>query len=203
MTGVTALESNIGFELKEDFRYKETGEVYRKLSETGTELIVRENEIRDLNQELEQRVQDRTMELEAMNEELIATIDELQETQDLLVEARKMSEIGRVVSGVAHEMNTPLGNALTLSTFLQVNIKDKGRQLLDGKLSRSEASDWLSEVLESICLQEKAIMKSADLIQEFKRLDVNRSVELDWINILVLIGVVKASFFKSNQTLKY
>ena len=66
-----------------------------------TELVKAEEEIRKLNAELEQRVQERTAELES-------TLQRLKETQNQLVLREKMASLGNLVAGVAHEINNPM-----------------------------------------------------------------------------------------------
>lgn len=60
------------------------------------------NELQVVNQSLEQRVQERT-------EELRKSLDELHKVQDKLIDSGKMSALGRLSAGIAHELNTPLG----------------------------------------------------------------------------------------------
>ncbi len=191
---VVMLESGSEQTQAVNLKYKETGVVFKTLQETGGELRKRENEIKALNRGLEKRVQERTLDLEAVNQELISTIEDLQETQNRLVESRKMAEIGRVVSGVAHEMNTPLGNALTISSYIQEEFIKTSARLLNGKMSKNEAKEWFESIGTSLELQIKAISKSAFLVQEFKKLDSNQPIAKDWFNLSDILGVISETF---------
>ena len=68
-------------------------------------------QLEHLNQTLEHQVQERTLTLSA-------TIDTLKETQEFLIESEKLSSLARMVAGISHEVNTPLGVAVTSASFL-------------------------------------------------------------------------------------
>lgn len=64
-------------------------------------------EVRKFNEELEAKVALRTVELQAINNELGLTIKELQETQAQLILSERLAGLGQLVAGVAHEINSP------------------------------------------------------------------------------------------------
>ena len=87
---------------------------------------LRENEkiIREQNVLLEQRVNERTLELQEANEELTVTLSNLRDTQTQLVDAEKMASLGQLTAGIAHEINNPIN-------FVTSNIKPLKRDLED------------------------------------------------------------------------
>ncbi len=81
-----------------------------------------EDSLRNANRLLEQRVAKRTQELEARNETLRASLEQLETAQDQLMQSERLASIGQLAAGVAHEINNPVGfvnsNLGTLTHYL-------------------------------------------------------------------------------------
>jgi len=80
-------------------------------------------ELMALNAGLEERVTERTAQLESSNSELSSTLHDLRQTQVQLVQSEKMASLGRLVAGVAHEINNPVSFIATSVTPLRRRLE--------------------------------------------------------------------------------
>ncbi|ATC96359.1 tetratricopeptide repeat protein [Pseudoalteromonas tunicata] len=124
----------------------------------------------ELNSELEQRVEERTKDLQQTNSELSVTLTALTETQTKLVEVEKMASLGSLITGIAHEMNTPIGTCVTASSVLQEIIEDIETRVNTNQLSKERLQNALGQLKNSETLITKNIHKSANLILQFKQI---------------------------------
>ncbi|NJN31739.1 MAG: hypothetical protein HC824_15925 [Synechococcales cyanobacterium RM1_1_8] len=95
---------------------------------------------------LEERVGERTRELDAKNEDLSQALEQLKITQMELVQAEKMSTLGQLVAGIAHEINTPLGaiQASSSNSIKALSGLLEGLTQAFGKLSQEQRQPFLS-----------------------------------------------------------
>ena len=135
-----------------------------------------EAEIRELNASLEARVEERTHELEQSNTSLIDTLENLERTRDDLVQSEKLASLGALVAGVAHEMNTPIGNALLVATTLNAEIDTFAQSAAD-KLTRAALEQHIASTITGSGMLVSNLERAAELIAGFKQLAVDQTSE--------------------------
>ncbi len=136
-----------------------------------------EEKIRQMNDELEQRVVNRTAQLNEVNLALKQSLATVKKTQDRLVQTEKMASLGSLVAGVAHEINTPLGIGVTASSLLEERTRQITSLHAFGKMKRSDLDKYLkaaNDASSSILLN---LNRAVDLIRSFKQVAVDQSNE--------------------------
>jgi len=99
----------------------------------------------------------------------------LRRTNEVLARNERMASLGSLVAGVAHEINTPIGNALMVASSLGHRIAEFDASLTDGPLRRSVLEAFLASVRESDDLLERNLLRAANLIQNFKQVAVDQT----------------------------
>jgi len=98
----------------------------KEISQARALALSLENEriTREQNLVLEERVLERTLDLEKANQHLKETLSTLKEAQVQLVNAEKMASLGQLTAGIAHEINNPIN-------FVSSNIRPLRRDIDD------------------------------------------------------------------------
>lgn len=134
---------------------------------------------------LEEKVKARTKDYQEANKKLIQinealsqTLDQLKSTQNQLIISEKLASLGGLVSGIAHEVNTPLGVAVTASTYLEKLIQELSLAFEKKTLTQSELAMVIHKTKDSIDVLTRNLERAADLIQNFKQVAVDQSSEM-------------------------
>lgn len=135
-------------------------------------------EITELNQSLETRVLQRTQELERANQLLSKNFEQLKEAQKQLVKSEKLAGLGALVAGVAHELNTPIGNALMVATTLSSKTEEMNQAYRIGQIKKSTLETYFSDTAVASDLLYKNLRRASELIVSFKTVSVDQTSEL-------------------------
>ncbi|OYD83379.1 ATP-binding protein [Azospirillum brasilense] len=113
----------------------------------------------------------------AARDEAERALRDLKEAQAHLIQSEKMAALGSLVAGVAHEINTPIGIALTGASLVAERTRLIRRDFEAGTLRRPEFADFLDMAGEAAHLMLLNIDRAAQLIQSFKQIAVDQASE--------------------------
>jgi PAS domain S-box-containing protein len=142
-----------------------------------TERKALESELLQLNSHLEQRVLERTQALDRSNQELLLTMQTLERTQQELTESDKLASLGSLVAGVAHELNTPIGNALMAASSMADEVVRMQQTVASGAMKRSAFEHFMARVAEGSDLTLRSLQRAVVLISSFKQVAVDQASE--------------------------
>ncbi|MCH4886041.1 hypothetical protein EZV73_00610 [Acidaminobacter sp. JC074] len=124
---------------------------------------------------LEKQVKDRTLELSKANEDLKTSLNTLKETQAKLVESEKLASLGQLVTGVAHEINTPIGVAFTMTSYLKELTQITEEKISNKTITKRHLDNHIESTLKTLLLLENSLHQSTQLIASFKQLSIDES----------------------------
>jgi PAS domain S-box-containing protein len=135
-----------------------------------------ENEILELNATLEQRVIKRTEELQQANQELALTLETLNKAQEELVRSEKLAALGALVAGIAHELNTPIGNSLMVASTLTDQTRALASDYSNSNgIKRSTLEGYITDAARAGDILMRNLQRAADLVTGFKQVAVDQT----------------------------
>ncbi|PHI36582.1 HAMP domain-containing histidine kinase [Pseudoalteromonas sp. GCY] len=136
-------------------------------------------EIKQLNQSLEEKVNQRTIALREANQELLNALERMHQYQNQIIENEKMASLGQMVAGVAHEVNTPIGLGITGSTLLRDKLSDIREAFQTKSLTSKQLERFVNDGIENLDLIYRNLNRAAELVSSFKRLAVSQDLEVN------------------------
>jgi signal transduction histidine kinase len=97
------------------------------------------------------------------------------ETQRYLIETERLAALGRLVAGVAHEINSPVGISLTVASTLAYRCTNFADQIVSGPVRRSLLAEFSGDCRDAASQLTANLQRAGELIQSFKQVAVDRS----------------------------
>lgn len=120
----------------------------------------REHAWRELNQTLEERVAERSA--------------SLRQAQESLDRSERLAALGSLVAGVAHELNTPIGNALMTATTLRDKTQQFKQRMATG-LRRSDLDAFAEDCHHAGDLVTRNLFRASELVSSFKQVAIDQT----------------------------
>jgi signal transduction histidine kinase len=115
-------------------------------------------------------------EVQERTRELSRSLEDLRTAQDGLVQTEKLAALGRLVAGVAHEINTPIGTSLTVASAFINKAKRFEVDVASGDVRRSSLTEFIAASREAASQIMINLGNAVDLIQSFKQVAADRNV---------------------------
>jgi two-component system, NtrC family, sensor kinase len=138
------------------------------------------------------RMRQMSDEIAATNARLLATVERLKATQAQLLQAEKLSAIGQLVAGVAHELNNPLTSVIGYAQLLQEEVREAAEQ------NAAPAPDGLAHDLRRIAEESERAAKIVRTLLAFARRQSAERAEQDVADLMTRVLSLRSYEFRLN-----
>lgn len=152
-------------------------DMINRIKKSTLELEHSEKEYKELSEQLtkhkmnlEKTVKERTLELEQ-------SLEKLKIAQEKLIESERISYLGNLVSGVAHEVNTPIGIGVTAASHLEMKTKAFSKLFVKNSITKKDFEEYIEMALMSSKILLSNMERASSIIQTFKQVAVDQISE--------------------------
>ncbi|MEQ9122151.1 MAG: PAS domain S-box protein, partial [Alphaproteobacteria bacterium] len=112
-----------------------------------------------------------------IEDDLRDTLDRLRLAQQELIQSERLASLGGMFAGMAHEINTPLGVALTATSLMEQQATEVRRLVEQNELTREKFDGFVATVAEGAHFATANLGQAARMVGGFKQVAVDRSTE--------------------------
>jgi signal transduction histidine kinase len=140
---------------------------------TAIGIVYRNDEIGDVTRGFKNMIENIRMlikSVEDQNIQLSEAFENLKKAQKIIIESEKMAALGKLVAGVAHEINTPIGVSITAASFLVSKSLSINEIFQSGKLKKNEFESYIVDCNDSASIILNDLTIASKIIQSFKQI---------------------------------
>lgn len=145
-----------------------------RIKKSTLKLEQNEMKYRQLSEQLSEHKKNLEMKIKERTEDLEYSLEKLKITQEKLIESEKISALGTLVAGVAHEVNTPVGIGVTAASHLVMITKNFQKLYSDEKVTKREFENYVELVNKSSNIILTNMNRASNIVKTFKEIAVDQ-----------------------------